>query len=269
MGRTTQQEMSMIMLARAEWGATVATTPYLMRFPAVGVHVHHSVTIADDDYSLEATGDVAADMREIEAIGRARFGRFPYSYCIHPSGVIGEGAGLTVGAHTENWNSTTFGVCFVGNYEHDPLTDAQVVAFHELRAGLVANGWLTPDAWLLPHRHRKATACPGANVIARWVELEEGDHMNTTQEAKLDRVLGLLEDGLPAGSGRLGHAVLTTNHYVTTILAPQLAALAPNIDAQLDALAAAVQAVAATPPSGAPAPAVTEILDALAARLQA
>lgn len=166
----------MRILTRAEWGATVPTTSFLMRLPAQGVHVHHSVT--------RVTGDPAADMREIEAIGRRRFGRFPYSFCLHPSGVTIEGAGLSVGAHTEGWNSTTFGVCFIGNYEHDQVTDAQVQAFGELHRWLVGNGWLVPGAWIEPHRARKATACPGARTMARWSDLiasTEDDDMPSEQ----------------------------------------------------------------------------------------
>src|SRR5690606_21180214 len=156
-------KVTMRMLARAEWGATVPTSTKLMVLPARGVHVHHSVS--------RVTGDPAADMREIEAIGRRRFGRFPYSFCLHPSGVTIEGAGLSVGAHTEGWNSTTFGVCLIGNYENDWPTDAQVQAFGELYRWLVGNGWLVPDAWIEPHRARKATACPGARTMARWSDL--------------------------------------------------------------------------------------------------
>jgi peptidoglycan hydrolase-like protein with peptidoglycan-binding domain len=147
----------------------------MMRLPAVGVHVHHSVTIADDDSDYHATGDVIADMREIERIGRARFGLFSYSYCGHPSGWVGEGAGLTIGAHTAGWNSTTFGYCFIGNYDVHNLTDSQVAAFNGWRALMVGNGWLSPTHWIEPHRVRKATACPGQHTMERWSELIGGD----------------------------------------------------------------------------------------------
>lgn len=151
----------MELLDRDQWGAT-AQLGHPMRLPAVGVHVHHSVTPVDDP---------VADMLELERIGVDRFGRFSYSFCGHPSGVVGEGAGLTAGAHTAGWNSTTFGFCLIGNYDVDPVTDAQVQAFVEWRQWMVANGWLRPDHWIEPHQARAQTACPGANTLARWGEL--------------------------------------------------------------------------------------------------
>jgi hypothetical protein len=161
----------MQMLTRADWGASVPTY-YRMTLPAVGVHVHHSVTLVDDDGSPFVHGDVIADMREIEHIGRQRFGRFPYSYCIHPSGgVIAEGAGLTIGAHTSGYNSTTFGFCLIGNYTDVDPTDEQIAAFGEWFRWMVDNGWLRADAWIEPHRARKATACPGDCTIRRWDDL--------------------------------------------------------------------------------------------------
>jgi hypothetical protein len=158
------------LLERAAWGASVGLGPG-MPLPAQGVHVHHSVTVVDDDHNYGATGDVAADMREIEAIGKQRFGRFPYSYCGHPSGWVGVGAALTIGAHTAGWNSTTFGYCLIGNYDIAEVTDAQVRAFIEWRHRMVSKGWLRADHWIEPHRARKATACPGGNTMRRWDDL--------------------------------------------------------------------------------------------------
>lgn len=160
----------MDLLYRSEWGATLGVGP-AMALPAKGIHVHHSVTIADDDHNYHATGDVAADMREIERIGRERFGRFPYSYCGHPSGWVAMGAGQTIGAHTSGFNSSSFGYCLIGNYETHEVTDEQVRAFRQWRSYMVDTGRLTADHYVKPHRDRKATACPGANTMRRWADL--------------------------------------------------------------------------------------------------
>ena len=157
----------MLYLSRDQWGAT-APLQGKMTLPAVGVHLHHSVTNPDDDSVYESTEDVAKDMREIERIGKQRFGIFSYSYCGHPSGVVGEGAGISVGAHTAGYNSTTFGYCLIGNYEQAHVTDIQIKAFQEWWWQMIRIGVLKTSAYLYPHRHRKATACPGAHTMERW-----------------------------------------------------------------------------------------------------
>jgi hypothetical protein len=172
------REEAMDIVSRAEWGATAPLGPS-MRLPAQGLHVHHSVTTA--------TGNPAADMRTIERIGVQRFGRISYSWCLHPRGTILEGAGLTVGAHTGGFNSTSFGVCLIGNYQIDRVTDAQVGAFQELRAHLAATRRLAPGHYVQPHRARTSTICPGANVLARWGALlaPQEDIMASIEEMKV------------------------------------------------------------------------------------
>ena len=157
----------MLYLSRSQWGATVATQGK-MTLPAKGVYLHHSVTNPDDDGVYEATDDVARDMREIERIGKQRFGIFSYSYCCHPSGVVAEGAGITIGAHTAQQNSTTFGFCLIGNYETLKVADIQIEAFRYWWHQMIRIGTLSEKAFLYPHRQVKATACPGANTMKRW-----------------------------------------------------------------------------------------------------
>lgn len=151
-------------LTRPEWGARLALGPP-MRLPAQGIHVHHTVTTP--------TSDPAADMRTLERIGGQRFGRFSYSWALHPVGAVGEGAGLTIGAHTAGWNSTSFGIAFIGNYQHDQLTGAQIEAFRHLRRHLLDAGHLAPGHWVEPHGHRAATACPGRHITTPtvWAQL--------------------------------------------------------------------------------------------------
>lgn len=157
-------------LARDDWGHTAKLGPSMPGY-ARGIHVHHTVTFADDDHNFLATEDVKADMREIERISVSRFGRFSYSFAIHPSGVVGEGAGFTVGAHTANYNSSTFGIVFIGNMDRDTLTRPMIGAFKALVTVLRVSDAATGDCYIKPHRDRKATACPGQHVIDNWVDL--------------------------------------------------------------------------------------------------
>lgn len=154
---------------RAAWGATAPlrhdaagrTTP--MRKPARGIYLHHSVT--------QVTTNPDADFRVIEHVGVERFGYLSYSYMSHPSGVLAEGAGTSIGAHTEDRNSTTFGLVFVGDYRTRELTREQIEHVRFLRGHLIEQGWLQPDAFIDMHRSIKATACPGDNVARRLAEI--------------------------------------------------------------------------------------------------
>lgn len=144
---------------RAEWGARAELGPP-MRLPATRLWAHHSVT--------QVTGNPDADVRTVERIGVQRFGRMSYSWLWHPGtpGIVYEGAGLTVGAHTGGHNSTTLALCAIGNYEANMPPAAYVEAFARLYARLVHEGLLVRNAGIEPHSLVKATSCPGRHARA-------------------------------------------------------------------------------------------------------
>ena len=154
----------MNIVGRDEWGADPDSlprnrdgSPRKMRLPAREVWLHHSVTTP--------TTHPGADMRGIEHIGLSRFGQFSYSYCIHPTGTILEGCGDRVGAHTAGRNSTSFGICLIGNYEERSVKVQQIHAVRWLIAHLIAIGKLKRGAYPTGgHRDVKSTACPGAKA---------------------------------------------------------------------------------------------------------
>lgn len=177
-------------LTRAEWGADVdrwrwnsgsRTTPIAMRLPVDEFYVHHSVTLADDDHVLEATGDVAADMREIERIGLARFGRFSYSFGLHPSGVIAEGCGNWIGAHTYGRNSTSLAGVAIGNYEADQPPKALIRSYGILLRALRDEGWTTRTPTIAGHRDVRATGCPGGFLYAALPDIRHLASLDTAQ----------------------------------------------------------------------------------------
>lgn len=146
--------------SRADWGALPASLPSArMQLPAAHVFIHHSVThVSDDPF---------ADMRQIEAVGLRRFGQFPYSYAIHPrGGEILTGCGLQRGAHTAQRNSTSFGICWIGNYDERQPTAAEFDATRWLIGELAARGYLRPNPPVDGHRDVYATACPGSKLYA-------------------------------------------------------------------------------------------------------
>jgi len=174
------------LLTRADWGATydVNQRP-AMALPVRKAFCHHSVT--------NATTDAAADMRFIEHIDIGRFGYPSYSWVIHPTGVVLEGMGTHVGAHTKGNNSTSFGICLIGNFENDTPTDAALEACATLLAARIAQGHLTADFELGGHRDVFATACPGANLYPLIGQIRanvtpEEDDLTPELEARFDAI---------------------------------------------------------------------------------
>jgi hypothetical protein len=130
-----------------------------MILPATAAWLHHSVT--------EPTGNPAADMRLIEKIGMDRFGQFSYSYCVHPSGTVLEGCGDRVGAHTAGKNSTSFGICWMGDYTTRLPKVQQIDATRELIAELILKKWLRKGIYPTGgHRDVQRTVCPGDKLYA-------------------------------------------------------------------------------------------------------
>jgi hypothetical protein len=157
----------MTIVSRADWAAKPASLPTAkMSLPATALWVHHTVT--------KPSADPARDMRTVEAIGLQRFGYFSYSFCVHPSGAVLEGAGLRRGAHTAQQNSTSFGVAFIGNYEVLDPTAEQMESARWLIWWLQEEGHLRPEIYPTGG-HRDApgasTACPGARLYGRLDDL--------------------------------------------------------------------------------------------------
>lgn len=68
-----------------------------------------------------------------------------------------------VGAHCDakTYNSEYIGVCLIGNYENDSLTDTQ---YNELIRAICHIMKKYSAYGFLGHREAKATACPGKNI---------------------------------------------------------------------------------------------------------
>lgn len=145
-------------IARSVWGASsTSLPPASMSLPATAVYIHHSAT--------PVTNNLYADMRHIERVGIQRFGYISYSYVIHPrDGEILEGAGIRRGAHTAQRNSTSFGICWAGDYNVRAAKVQQIEATRWLIDHLIDRGRLLPNAKIYGHRDVGSTACPGDNL---------------------------------------------------------------------------------------------------------
>ena len=99
-----------------------------------------------------------------------------YHYVIRRNGTVEEGREeLTIGAHVENWNSVSIGVCMVGGVDaNDPkkaVNNFTPEQFKSLKQLLVDLKIRYPSAIIQGHRDfpKVAKACPCFSV-AEWLK---------------------------------------------------------------------------------------------------
>lgn len=159
--------------SRSKWGARYEDSyrNYTAALPKRWGYLHHSVTAAP---SVNASFEQdAAAIRHVEQIGENRFGwGISYSFLIPPSGRVFHGHRVNgVGTHTHGYNSSTLAICFIGNYEDDEPTEAQLNSAAWLLGRGKELGWTTDDQLDGGHRDLKATACPGRHAYAQIAEI--------------------------------------------------------------------------------------------------
>jgi peptidoglycan hydrolase-like protein with peptidoglycan-binding domain len=161
--------MSVLIAPRASWGPKGPNGDKDLAGLASEVYLHHTAT-----GKVAATASVNEEIKAmlaIESIGIRRFSQYgqgiSYNVLIFPSGRAYQGVDFNRrGAHTDSRNTTARSLCFVGNYEIDEPTEAQLrTAAAILREG--RGKWWVSGAPLRGHRDIKATACPGRNVYAQ------------------------------------------------------------------------------------------------------
>ena len=147
-----------VFVPRREWDHSVDFPTGQVRRPVRDVFIHHTV--------IPPTDDPCADARCTESVLDAR--RLDgYSYLVHPSGVILEFAGSNRGEHTAKHNSTSYAYSFMGNYDMQQPSLAQLVNVARCINLQRIKGDVVKDIGqlrILPHSDVKATACPGANL---------------------------------------------------------------------------------------------------------
>lgn len=149
-------------IQRPEWGARHADGFGPRPVGNLHVYVHHSVTAAPD-LVPPFTDDYAA-VRQLEAIGQARFGHgISYQFPITPAGLIFEGVSVDrVGAAIANYNTPTANIVWVGNYDVDRPPLPMLQATDWLLHHGAGKWWRDP---FVKGGHQDApgaqTACPG------------------------------------------------------------------------------------------------------------
>lgn len=159
--------------SRASWGARRSNGDRNLSGLASAVVLHHTVTAhPSSNASVSAEQQI---MRQLEDIGNSRFGSgISYNVLVFPSGRAYQGVSFSRrGTHTGGHNSSVRSICFVGNYETNQPTKAQL----ETAAEIVAEGrgkWWTNGAPVRGHRDYSQTACPGKNVYSKRGQIASG-----------------------------------------------------------------------------------------------
>jgi len=100
------------------------------------------------------------DIHKYHIKGRGWMG-IGYNFYIRKDGSIYRGRPEnTVGAHAENYNNRSIGICAEGNYESEKMSDAQKQAIIALLRELKQK---YPNAQIKRHKDFAATSCPGKN----------------------------------------------------------------------------------------------------------
>lgn len=154
---------------RAQWGARhrAGFGSRTQNYPLPEVWGHHTVT---SPLTANATfAQECAQMRIIENIGQQRFGGgISYSFLFFLSGRAYHGLGASrIGAHTGGRNSISISFAFVGNYENDMPTAAQLGAAAQCLKDLRDQGIIRHPRFNGGHRDapgHAANACPGRNL---------------------------------------------------------------------------------------------------------
>lgn len=176
-------------LRRADWGATIDAGRPLDPATISRWALHHTVgALHDWDGDGIRHGDlddIIRFMRDLETNHTALappgvpYSWLPFKGTHDRQAILAEGRGsYRTGAHTACNNSTTLAWSLPGNYEHETVSPAQVVAMRWIAARD------TPHVTLAPLGHQQfphcpmpgggnyhATACPGRNALPVLAQL--------------------------------------------------------------------------------------------------
>ncbi|CAG4917077.1 unnamed protein product [Colias eurytheme] len=161
-------------VSKKEWdGLSPLHVEYLPR-PVDLVIIQHTVTpfCSTDAACAETVRNI--QNTQMDELG---FWDIGMSFLVGGNGKIYEGSGwLHVGAHTIGYNKKSIAISFIGNYNNDTPTTAQLEATKALIRCGVENGHLSPDYKVVAHKQLIATQSPGRRlyqVLRTWPDWME------------------------------------------------------------------------------------------------
>jgi hypothetical protein len=163
-------------VARAQWGARAPVLPMQPHQP-VRITVHH--TAGRQDPARPLADKMRALQRFSQEQGTLGDGRvkkawadIPYHFYIAHDGAVGEGReiGYVGDSNTEYDLRGHVQVVLEGNFQDEPVTDAQYQALRRLVAHL-ARRYRVPPERITGHKDNAPTLCPGQDLYRRLPEL--------------------------------------------------------------------------------------------------
>ena len=141
-------------------------TDHVERAATDRIVIHHAGLSVDKDSTAEEIHQFHREVRGWAGIG--------YHYIIRKSGDIEQGRWPSlVGAHSQDNNENSVGICLAGNFDLAKPSRAQMDAVKELAAWLCQEYGLDPmkKGVIVGHRDLNDTSCPGKNLYPRLDEI--------------------------------------------------------------------------------------------------
>lgn len=168
----------MDVIKRAEWGGEPRRLTS-MPTPQADIFVHHDAGAGPPGGARATIAAEDAYMRAVERyhVESRRFAAIAYSFLVFASGRVRVGRGWgKAGAHTYGHNTSSHGVCFVGNFQTARPTKAALRSARELIEQGIERGKVTRRPTIRGHRDVGAeggsTVCPGNHLYAKLDELK-------------------------------------------------------------------------------------------------
>ncbi|MFN4181985.1 MAG: N-acetylmuramoyl-L-alanine amidase [bacterium] len=165
------QLVRLVLVSRKEWGALPPQEPYQKLHPR-GMIFHHSAKPGASEY--RGAGTILAIQKFHQ--NERKFSDIGYHFLIGPDGVVYEGRPANaVGAHTQGFNTTYLGICFIGDYRtgQDVLTLASLNACLTLCYFCYHWFGIHPDSYGWHRQFQPNTECPGEQLIEWLPRIQE------------------------------------------------------------------------------------------------
>lgn len=150
-------------VSRAGWGARAAKQWRSISVPLSKVVIHHTETP-----SCYSKASCAARVRSMQNyhMNTRKWWDIGYHFIVGEDGRVYEGRGwYNEGGHATNWNSISYGIAIIGNFQYRLPNTAALNAVKALIA-CAQPRYLRTWYSLYGHRDTKSTSCPGNRLYS-------------------------------------------------------------------------------------------------------